>query len=44
MDCSLLSFIRASKNKEEIGKVYALTDVGKECLQVLKGDRHEKRH
>jgi predicted transcriptional regulator len=26
------------------GKVYTLTDVGKECLDVLKGDNREKRH
>lgn len=26
------------------GKVYTLTDVGKECLYVLKGDHREKRH
>lgn len=26
------------------GKVYTLTKVGKECLDVLKGDHSEKRH
>lgn len=26
------------------GKVYTLTNVGKECLGVLKGDHREKRH